>query len=131
MILCSGCFDGLHAGHVAYLEAARRDGHLTVVAVAPDEYIRRVKGRDPRYTLADRLRVIRALACVDAALPHGADGAANTIRSQRPYEFVKGADWAGRLPADILAAAKAVGCRITIVASDVTLHTSDALSAHQ
>jgi cytidyltransferase-like protein len=125
MILCSGCFDGLHAGHVAYLEAARREGHVLVVAVASDDYIRRVKRREPTHALAERLRVVRALRIVDAVLPHGVAGAADVIRQQRPAVFVKGQDWKRNgLAPDVIDACIDVGCRIEYVDSGYQVHTS-------
>jgi len=44
VVLTNGCFDLLHAGHVALLERARREGDLLVVALNSDASVRRLKG---------------------------------------------------------------------------------------
>ena len=44
VVLTNGCFDLLHAGHLALLEAARREGDLLVVAINADSSVRRLKG---------------------------------------------------------------------------------------
>lgn len=99
MILTSGAFDGLHAGHVAYLRAAARlsdDGQrdeLLLVAVAPDAYIRQAKGREPFWTQRDRAATVEALHCVSGVLYQQDLSPADLIRTLRPRLFVKGADW--------------------------------------
>ena len=44
-VFTNGCFDLLHAGHVAVLERARRAGDLLVVAINSDRSVRGLKGR--------------------------------------------------------------------------------------
>ena len=106
MILCSGAFDGLHAGHVRYLQAARkqREHHSLVVAIAPDSYILHEKHRAPYWTQADRALTVWALSCVDEVILQESDAVAEVIRSHRPAYFIKGADWRDRLPEEIRAA---------------------------
>jgi len=41
VVLANGCFDLLHAGHVRYLDSARRQGDVLVVAVNSDASARR------------------------------------------------------------------------------------------
>ena len=114
MILASGCFDGLHAGHVRYLQRARAiDPTQTLkVAIAPDTYIRFVKRREPFWPQADRAATVFALGCVDDVILQAEDSVAATIRAQHPRWFVKGPDWRGLLMPDILEACQAVGCEI-------------------
>lgn len=103
MILASGCFDGLHAGHVRYLHAAR-DLDLNEplkVAIAPDSYIRWVKGREPFWTQRERAATVFALKCVDDVILQEHDSVASLIRKLRPSIFVKGRDWDGLLPFDV------------------------------
>ncbi len=117
MILCSGCFDGLHAGHVDYLEAAKAlcgDDEVLVVAVAPDSYIR-TKGREPFWGQRERRRTVEALDCVDAAVTQTAASVAGLIRQYRPRLFVKGPDWEHRLPEDVLIACRDTGTEIGYV----------------
>ena len=118
MVFTSGAFDGLHAGHVLYLEAAKalcdRD-ELLVCAVAPDSYIEQTKGRSPYWHQHDRHRTVNALGCVDAAIPQQHQSVADLIRDYRPRLFVKGPDWEGRLPKDVQRACEDVGTDIGYV----------------
>ena len=127
MILCSGVFDGLHAGHVAYLrEAAKRlDGDALVVAVAPDDYVRRHKGREPRWPLSDRLLTVDALGLVDRVIAHGVDGVEDVILAYRPRLFVKAEDWKDRLTDAVLGACFASGTSILFVPERATKHTRE------
>ncbi len=55
-----GVFDGLHEGHKHFLaDAASRCEALTVV-VAQDEAVRRIKGKLPKRTLAERMEALQA-----------------------------------------------------------------------
>lgn len=44
VVMTNGCFDILHAGHVAYLEQARELGDRLIVAVNDDDSVKRLKG---------------------------------------------------------------------------------------
>lgn len=118
MILTSGAFDGVHAGHVAYLEAAKALCELDevlVCAVAPDDYIAAAKGRAPYWTQRDRRRTVAALDVVDATLAQTALSVSVEIRRYRPRLFVKGPDWKDRLPEDVLHACDDTGTTIAYV----------------
>ncbi len=130
MILCSGCFDGVHAGHVAYLQAASRlcyEGERLLVAVAPDAYIFGVKGHFPHWSQIDRELTVHALKGVDRTCVHSDAGVADIILAKRPRLFVKGADWRDQLEPDVLAACQAAGTSILFVALRDTPHTHEAL----
>lgn len=129
MILCSGCFDGLHVGHVRYLRAALDafPGHRLTVAVAPDAYIRATKARSPKWSEKDRVETVFALGMVDRVVMHGEFGAADIIHDLKPAAFIKGEDWQAGLPEDVRRACHEVGARIAFVKSGVTQHSSDAI----
>lgn len=127
MILGSGCFDGLHAGHARYLAALKRlahPGEPVYVAVAPDAYIDAHKKRRPHWSQADRWRAV--LECGVRAIPHQEPSVAAEILRLRPRVFVKGSDWAGRLPADVLDACREAQTLIVYVETPGT-HTSEAV----
>lgn len=44
IVMTNGCFDILHAGHVSYLNNARKLGDRLIVAVNTDESVRALKG---------------------------------------------------------------------------------------
>ena len=90
----NGCFDVLHAGHVAYLRAAAGFADLLVVAVNDDDSIRRLKGASrPVNPLEDRLLVLSELGCVSYVVPFSADTPLELIERVRPSVLVKGADY--------------------------------------
>jgi D-beta-D-heptose 7-phosphate kinase/D-beta-D-heptose 1-phosphate adenosyltransferase len=90
----NGCFDVLHAGHVALLAAARRRCDRLVVGLNTDESVARLKGPSrPVNPLADRAAVLAALAAVDAVVPFAEDTPLELIRALVPDLLVKGADY--------------------------------------
>ena len=94
IVFTNGCFDVLHAGHVAYLRDARSRGDVLVVGVNDDESVRRLKGSGrPINPLADRLDVLAALEMVDAVVPFGEDTPGRIIEEITPDVLVKGQDW--------------------------------------
>ncbi len=91
----NGCFDILHAGHVALLAAARRRCDRLIVALNTDASVARLKGPSrPVNTLADRAAVIAALSMVDAVVAFAEDTPFELIRALVPDVLVKGADYA-------------------------------------
>ena len=127
MILASGCFDGLHAGHVRYLQAAAEMGQPLIVAVAPDAYIVQAKHRKPYWTQVDRALTVKALAMVDSVYVQTTFTAAEAIRELKPAVFVKGMDWMGKLPPDVVVACSQVGARVVFTATECR-HTSEAIA---
>lgn len=65
-VLVSGCFDLLHAGHIAFLKEASSYGRL-FVGVGSDENIQLLKGRKPHFTLEERLYILNSISCVEKA----------------------------------------------------------------
>ncbi|MGW4084114.1 D-glycero-beta-D-manno-heptose 1-phosphate adenylyltransferase [Streptomyces sp. NPDC004822] len=100
VVAAGGCFDLLHAGHVALLQAARRTGDCLVVCVNSDASVRRRKGSGrPLVPEADRIRVLRALECVDAVAVFDEDTPERLLAELRPHIWAKGGDYAmTRLP---------------------------------
>ncbi|ALV34558.1 D-glycero-beta-D-manno-heptose 1-phosphate adenylyltransferase [Streptomyces sp. CdTB01] len=100
VVAAGGCFDLLHAGHVALLQAARRTGDCLVVCVNSDASVRRRKGDGrPLVPEADRIRVLRALECVDAVAVFDEDTPERLLAELRPHIWAKGGDYARtRLP---------------------------------
>lgn len=99
IVMTNGCFDVLHAGHVAYLEEAKSLGDRLVIAVNDDDSVRRLKGeKRPINTLADRMAVLAGLAAVDWVVPFSEDTPARLIGQVLPDILVKGGDYR---PADI------------------------------
>jgi D-beta-D-heptose 7-phosphate kinase / D-beta-D-heptose 1-phosphate adenosyltransferase len=95
VVATGGCFDLLHAGHVAMLEAARALGDGLVVLLNSDASVRRLKGPDrPLVPEADRAAVLRGLRAVDAVEVFEEDTPVPALERLRPDVFAKGADYA-------------------------------------
>jgi rfaE bifunctional protein nucleotidyltransferase chain/domain len=95
VVATGGCFDLLHAGHVGLLQAARRTGDCLVVCLNSDASVRRRKGPGrPINPLSDRIRVLRALECVDAVAVFDEDTPEELLKRLRPDVWVKGGDYA-------------------------------------
>lgn len=96
VVATGGCFDLLHAGHIAALQAARAVGDCLVVCLNSDESVRRLKGpQRPLQPVADRVRVLSALECVDAVVVFDEDTPAGVLRRIRPDVWAKGGDYSG------------------------------------
>ena len=95
LVFTNGAFDLLHAGHVNYLDFARRQGDALCVGLNSDASVRRYKGdRRPINPQADRARVLAALECVDYVVLFDEDEPRDLIAALIPDVLVKGADWA-------------------------------------
>jgi D-beta-D-heptose 7-phosphate kinase/D-beta-D-heptose 1-phosphate adenosyltransferase len=94
IVFTNGCFDILHAGHVAYLRAARARGDVLIVGLNDDASVRRLKGEGrPINPVGDRATVLAALAMVDAVVPFGEDTPEALVEEITPDVLVKGEDW--------------------------------------
>jgi rfaE bifunctional protein nucleotidyltransferase chain/domain/rfaE bifunctional protein kinase chain/domain len=96
VVATGGCFDLLHAGHVATLEAARRLGDCLIVCLNSDASVRALKGPDrPVVNQADRARLLAALGCVDAVVVFDETTPHAVLSWLRPDVWVKGGDYSG------------------------------------
>ncbi len=95
MVFTNGCFDILHAGHVSYLQEARRQGDFLVVGLNSDSSIREIKGPSrPVNSEEMRAAVLSGLGCVDYVTLFSDSTPERLIASILPDVLVKGADWA-------------------------------------
>jgi len=67
--ICTGGFDPIHAGHIKYLEAAKKKADILVVGLNSDQWLERKKGK-AFMSWKDRMEIIRALRCVDYVLAY-------------------------------------------------------------
>lgn len=94
VVMTNGCFDILHAGHVAYLEQARRLGERLIVAVNDDASVVRLKGpARPINPLMRRMQVLAGLGAVDWVVPFTEDTPQRLIEAVLPDVLVKGGDY--------------------------------------
>ena len=93
-VLCHGCFDLLHLGHIQHLQEAKKFGDFLTVSVTGDRYVNKGLGR-PHFNAAQRAEALRALACVDAVFINESADAVDMIDRIKPAFYVKGVDYVG------------------------------------
>ena len=94
VVFTNGVFDLLHPGHIRYLRDARALGDVLIVAVNSDRSVRANKGDSrPINPAAERMEVLLALQCVDAAIIFDESTPHDIISAIQPDVLVKGSDW--------------------------------------
>jgi D-beta-D-heptose 7-phosphate kinase/D-beta-D-heptose 1-phosphate adenosyltransferase len=94
VVMTNGCFDILHAGHIAFLQEARALGDRLLVAVNDDDSVRRLKGEGrPVMPLRDRIALLSGLAAVDWVVQFPEDTPEALIGEISPDVLVKGGDY--------------------------------------
>jgi len=94
IVFTNGCFDILHAGHIAYLEEAAKLGDRLIIGVNDDDSTRRLKGETrPINVLSSRLYLLASLSTVDAVVSFSEDTPLNLIKQLHPDVLVKGGDY--------------------------------------
>ena len=73
MVLVSGCYDLLHAGHVAFFKTASRYGKL-YVSIGKDENLLKLKGKKPYFSQEERVYMVGAVKYVTEAFVASGDG---------------------------------------------------------
>ena len=98
LVFTNGVFDLLHAGHVTYLDRARRLGSSLVVGVNTDESARRLGKGDERpiNSLEDRLTVLAALEAVSLVVAFDEDTPLALVLACHPDVIVKGGDYTAK-----------------------------------
>lgn len=129
VVMTNGCFDILHAGHVAYLEQAKRLGDRLIVAVNDDASIGRLKGpKRPINPLNRRMQVLAGLGAVDWVVPFSDDTPQALIEAVLPDILVKGGDYR---PEDIAggAAVMANGGEVKVLGFEDGVSTTAMISS--
>ena len=92
IVLCHGCFDLMHPGHIKYFQASSKMGDVLIVTVTPDIYVD--KGPDrPVFNQYLRADSIAALECVDYVAINKWPTAEETLRLLKPDIYVKGQEF--------------------------------------
>jgi len=129
LVLTNGCFDILHAGHVAFLERASQLGDALWLGLNSDRSVRELKGEGrPIHTESDRSRVLAALRWVDAVFTFDSLRFDDAIRHLRPDHYAKAGDYTlDTLDPGERAALEAVGATIHLLPFEAGLSTTAAL----
>jgi rfaE bifunctional protein nucleotidyltransferase chain/domain len=126
--LANGIFDLFHVGHLRYLQGAKAEADLLLVAVNSDASTRAYKGPGrPVVPEDERAEIVAGLACVDFVVVFPSRDVVPIIRALRPDVHVKGTDYT---PETIPEAdeVRAYGGRVA-VAGDPKNHSTTALIA--
>ena len=115
VVLANGCFDTLHVGHVRYLEGARREGDILVVAVNTDSGVRNLKGPGrPILQESARANLVAALRAVDYVVLFHEPNVEALLQFLRPDVHAKGTDYTVETVPERATAAR-LGIHIAIV----------------
>lgn len=77
------CGDILHEGHLIQLENAKAMGDKLIVGVLTDKAVMEKKEK-PVLSLQERMRLVRALECVDAVIPQDEYSPLRNVKGIRP-----------------------------------------------
>ncbi len=128
IVLANGCFDVLHVGHARYLEGAKREGDVLIVAVNSDASVQQLKGQGrPILPEKARAELVAAFAAVDYVVIFGEPNVEALLKELRPDVHAKGTDYTlETVPERELA--KRLGIRVAIVGDPKDHSTRELLS---
>ena len=94
IVFTNGCFDILHAGHVAYLNEARDQGDCLIIGLNSDSSVQKLKGpKRPIINEKERKFVLENLKAVDFVEYFSDETPYELIKEIGPDVLVKGGDW--------------------------------------
>jgi len=94
IVFTNGCFDIIHAGHVGYLDEARKQGDRLIVALNSDASVKRLKGQGRPINPVDRrMAVLAGLESVDWVVSFDEDTPERLLHKLKPDVLVKGGDY--------------------------------------
>ncbi len=93
VVLCHGCFDIVHPGHIRHLRFAREQGAFLVVSITPDICIQKGSNR-PLMPQELRSENLAALEFVDVVTIAPGETGLEPIEAVRPDVYVKGSEYA-------------------------------------
>ena len=94
VVLCNGCFDVLHYGHIRHLQWAKKLGDRLVVSLTVDAHVNKGPKR-PIFPDIIRKEVLEALRCVDQIIL--VDNSFQALHLVKPDVYVKGREYEGKL----------------------------------
>ena len=94
IVFTNGCFDIVHAGHIDYMDKAKKLGDVLIVGVNSDDSVKRIKGNArPIVGLDNRLRLLKGFSVIDYLCVFEEDTPLELIKKVKPDILVKGEDW--------------------------------------
>ena len=121
----SGVFDLLHAGHVAYLQAARGRCDYLVVGLNSDLSVRQLKGENrPIIPGVEREKVLAALAAVDLVFQFDESNNNRNVELLKPSLYIKAGDYS-KQKLSSAAIVEAAGGAVEVVGFEAGLSSSN------
>jgi rfaE bifunctional protein nucleotidyltransferase chain/domain len=94
IVFTNGCFDLLHAGHIAYLTDAAALGDVLILGLNSDHSVQRIKGPErPVNNEVTRSTVLAGMFFIDAIVFFDQDTPLELIKTVLPDVLVKGGDY--------------------------------------
>jgi len=94
IVLANGCFDLIHVGHIRYLQEAKKQGDILVVALNSDSSIKKLKGKGrPILKEQERVEIIGSFTFVDYITIFEQLNVENILRALKPDVHAKGSDY--------------------------------------
>ncbi len=125
----NGHFDLIHVGHLRYLQAAKAEGDLLVVAINDDDSVARLKGAGrPIVPAAERAELLAALSPVDFVVVFSGDSPAPLLAALRPDVHCKGPDYGTPERVPEFETVRSYGGRTALVGDPKDHATSDLIS---
>jgi rfaE bifunctional protein nucleotidyltransferase chain/domain len=126
VVLCHGCFDIVHPGHIRHLQQAARLGDRLLVTVTGDAAMRKGVGR-PLIPQELRAENLAALDCVDWVAVCEQPTAIDLLADVKPDVYVKGREYEHNRDERFAAEQKVVqsyGGRIVFTSGDVVFSST-------
>lgn len=128
VVVANGCFDILHVGHVRYLQGAKAEGDVLIVAINADDSVRQLKGPTrPAMPELERAEILASLSCVDYVVIFPERTVENLLRELRPHVHAKGTDYTPETVPERAILAE-FGGRVAIVGDPKDHSTTDLLA---
>ena len=127
VVLANGCFDLLHVGHLRYLEGAKGEGDVLVVAVNSDSGVRQLKGPGrPILSEQERAELVAGFEAVDYVVIFSEANVEGLLAALRPDVHAKGTDYTMATVPE-RSVAERLGVRVAIVGDRKDHSTRDLL----
>jgi rfaE bifunctional protein nucleotidyltransferase chain/domain len=128
IVLANGCFDILHVGHTRYLNGARAEGDVLVVAINSDDGVRKLKGAGrPVLPEGERAELVAGLESVDYVIIFDEPNVEPLLEALRPNVHAKGTDYTAETVPE-RGVAERLGIRVAIVGDAKNHSTRDLLA---
>lgn len=123
--LANGGFDLVHIGHVRYLQGAKNEADLLVLALNSDRSLKTLKGETRAILEQDqRIRIMAAFECIDYVTLFDETTVDNVLLTLKPDVHCKGSDYTVDTVPE-RETVRSYGGRIAIVGGDKIRNTSE------